>query len=142
MRMRGFLLVAARAWSTAVPAQGVVNALCSPDQAWYELAAQEFTRATGIRVLQTRKPTGEAFAQSRAEAANPKTDIGWGAGAQRRQGRGGHRRQLHLARNRDAARRYYDWLMSPAGPRAQAAGGALGARGGVSAPMRPLSQLM
>lgn len=78
MRMRGFLLVAALAWSTAVSAQGVVNALCSTDQAWCELAAQEFTRATGIRVLQSRKPTGEAFAQIRAEAANPKTDIWWG----------------------------------------------------------------
>ena len=32
-------------------------------------------RATGIRVLQTRKPTGEALAQLRAEAANPKTDL-------------------------------------------------------------------
>jgi iron(III) transport system substrate-binding protein len=42
------------------------------------MAAAEFTRATGIRVLQTRKPTGEALAQLRAEAANPKTDIWWG----------------------------------------------------------------
>jgi hypothetical protein len=59
-------------------AQGVVNAICSTDQSWCELAAQEFSRATGIRVLQTRKPTGEAFAQIRAEAANPKTDLWWG----------------------------------------------------------------
>ena len=57
---------------------GVVNAICSTDQSWCELAAQEFTRATGVRVLQTRKPTGEALAQLRAEAANPKTDVGWG----------------------------------------------------------------
>ena len=35
-------------------------------------------QATGIRVLQTRKPTGEALAQLRAEAANPKTDLWWG----------------------------------------------------------------
>ncbi|RYH58335.1 MAG: ABC transporter substrate-binding protein [Alcaligenaceae bacterium] len=62
----------------AAQAQGVVNAICSTDQAWCELAAREFSRATGIRVLQTRKPTGEAFAQIRAEAANPKTDLWWG----------------------------------------------------------------
>jgi iron(III) transport system substrate-binding protein len=59
-------------------AQGTVTALCSTDQAWCELAALEFQKATGIRVLQTRKPTGEALAQLRAEASNPKTDIWWG----------------------------------------------------------------
>lgn len=64
--------------ASTVHAQGVVNAICSTDQSWCELAAQEFTRATGVRVLQTRKPTGEALAQIRAEAANPKTDIWWG----------------------------------------------------------------
>ncbi len=55
-----------------------VNAICSTDQAWCELAAQEFSKATGIRVLQTRKATGEALAQLRAEANNPKTDLWWG----------------------------------------------------------------
>ena len=58
--------------------QGTVNAICSTDQAWCELAAQEFTRSTGVKVLQTRKATGEALAQLRAEANNPKTDIWWG----------------------------------------------------------------
>lgn len=57
---------------------GTVTAICSTDQSWCELAAKEFTRATGIRVLQTRKATGEALAQLRAEAANPKTDLWWG----------------------------------------------------------------
>ncbi len=63
-----------------VAAQGArtVTALCSTDQSWCELAAQEFTRTSGIRVLQTRKPTGEALAQLRAESANPRTDIWWG----------------------------------------------------------------
>lgn len=56
----------------------VVNAIRSTDQSWCELAVSEFIKATGIRVLQTRKPTGEAFAQIRAEAANPKTDLWWG----------------------------------------------------------------
>ena len=59
-------------------AQGVVNAICSTDGPWCELAAKEFSRATGIKVNQTHKPTGEAQAQLRAEAANPKTDLWWG----------------------------------------------------------------
>lgn len=59
-------------------APATVNAICSTDQSWCELAAKEFTRATGVRVLQTRKATGEALAQLRAEAANPKTDLWWG----------------------------------------------------------------
>ena len=64
----------------AVPAaaQQQVTALCSTDQAWCELAAKEFQAQTGIKVLQARKATGEAFAQIRAEAANPKTDLWWG----------------------------------------------------------------
>ena len=55
-----------------------VNAICSTDQSWCELAAAEYTKATGIKVLQTRKATGEALAQLRAEANNPKTDLWWG----------------------------------------------------------------
>ena len=57
---------------------GTVNALCSTDQSWCELAAAEFSKATGIKVLQSHKATGEALAQLRAEAANPKTDLWWG----------------------------------------------------------------
>ena len=74
------LTLAALLGTAPVQAQApaTVTALCSTDQSWCELAAAEFTRATGIRVLQTRKPTGEALAQLRAEAANPKTDIWWG----------------------------------------------------------------
>lgn len=55
-----------------------VTAICSTDQGWCEMAAAEFHKQTGIRVLQTRKPTGEALAQLRAESANPKTDLWWG----------------------------------------------------------------
>lgn len=57
---------------------GTVNAICSTDLSWCELAAREFTRSTGIKVLQSHKATGEAGAQLRAEAANPKTDLWWG----------------------------------------------------------------
>lgn len=59
-------------------AQEQVIAICSTDRSWCDLAATEFTKATGVRVLQTHKPTGEALAQLRAEAANPKTDLWWG----------------------------------------------------------------
>ncbi|MEY2953513.1 MAG: putative 2-aminoethylphosphonate-binding periplasmic protein precursor [Pseudomonadota bacterium] len=55
-----------------------VNAICSTDQTWCDLAAAEFSRSTGAKVQQTHKATGEALAQLRAEAANPKTDIWWG----------------------------------------------------------------
>ncbi|MEO7336606.1 MAG: ABC transporter substrate-binding protein [Caldimonas sp.] len=55
-----------------------VTALCSTDQGWCELAAKEFQAKTGIKVLQVRKATGEALAQLRAEAGNPKTDLWWG----------------------------------------------------------------
>jgi iron(III) transport system substrate-binding protein len=55
-----------------------VNVLCSTDQGWCELAAREYQTQTGVKVLQVRKATGEALAQLRAEAANPKTDLWWG----------------------------------------------------------------
>lgn len=75
-------LLAAACLATLAPGAGAqgpsVTALCSTDQSWCELAAKEFQAATGIRVLQARKATGEALAQLRAEAANPKTDLWWG----------------------------------------------------------------
>ena len=72
------LAALAAASAPAHAQQGTVNAICSTDLSWCELAAREFTRATGIKVLQSHKGTGEAAAQLRAEASNPKTDIWWG----------------------------------------------------------------
>jgi len=69
--------VAAMALASSALAQQV-TALCSTDQGWCELAAKEFQAQTGIKVLQVHKATGEAFAQLRAEASNPKTDLWWG----------------------------------------------------------------
>jgi iron(III) transport system substrate-binding protein len=66
------------ACSSGLTQAQTVNAICSTDQSWCELAAKEFSQATGVKVLQTHKATGEALAQVRAEAANPKTDIWWG----------------------------------------------------------------
>ncbi len=57
---------------------GTINAICSTDQPWCDLAASEFQKATGLKLMQIKKPTGEALAQIRAEASNPKTDIWWG----------------------------------------------------------------
>lgn len=61
--------------ATPAWAQGTVTALCGTDQTWCKLATTEFQKATCLRVLQTRKATGEALAQLRAEASNPKTDL-------------------------------------------------------------------
>ncbi len=72
------LLSSAFAAGQANAQSGAVNAICSTDQSWCEMAAKEFSLKTGIQVNQTRKATGEALAQLRAEAANPKTDIWWG----------------------------------------------------------------
>jgi iron(III) transport system substrate-binding protein len=60
-----------------------LTAICSTDQSWCELAAKEYQAQTGVKVQQVRKATGEALAQIRAEAANPKTDLWWGAPATR-----------------------------------------------------------
>ena len=73
-----FFIATALTTSTASAQTSSLNAICSTDQSWCEMAAKEFTKATGITVNQTRKATGEALAQIRAEAANPKTDIWWG----------------------------------------------------------------
>lgn len=80
--MKKFLFIgavfAAIAGQTPAAYAQTVNAICSTDQPWCEAAAREFTKTTGIRVLQTRKATGEALAQIIAEGNNPKTDIWWG----------------------------------------------------------------
>jgi iron(III) transport system substrate-binding protein len=55
-----------------------VSAICSTNQEWCDAAARQFAAETGIKVSQTRKATGEALAQIKAEANNPKTDLWWG----------------------------------------------------------------
>ena len=41
-----------------------------------------FERSSGIKVLMVRKSTGEAYAQIKAEATNPKADVWWGGPAE------------------------------------------------------------
>jgi len=51
---------------------------CSHDPDACELAAQTFTRDTGLAVSIARKPTGEFYAQLRAERDNPRADVWYG----------------------------------------------------------------
>ena len=59
-------------------AQADLNILCSTEADWCESKAREFSVQTGIKVNLARKATGEAFAQLKAEAANPKSDVWYG----------------------------------------------------------------
>ena len=66
-------LIAAQAASAAT-----LSLYCTHDSDACELAAKTFTRDTGIPVAMVRKPTGEAYAQLRAERDNPKADVWYG----------------------------------------------------------------
>lgn len=54
-----------------------LNVLCASDNDWCELMRNAFQKETGIETSMVRKSAGEIFAQVRAEASNPKTDIWW-----------------------------------------------------------------
>ena len=75
----GFL-VALGAMTLAMPAsaQGVLNVYCSVQVEWCTLIANEFQKATGIKVSVTQKGSGETIAQLKAEAQNPKGDVWFG----------------------------------------------------------------
>jgi len=51
---------------------------CSHDADACELAGRTFEKETGIRTSITRKPTGEYYAQLRAERDNPRADVWYG----------------------------------------------------------------
>ncbi|WP_394787791.1 ABC transporter substrate-binding protein [Rhodoferax sp.] len=55
-----------------------LNVLCAADNDWCELMRNAFEKETQVEVSMVRKSSGEIFAQIRAEASNPKTDIWWG----------------------------------------------------------------
>jgi iron(III) transport system substrate-binding protein len=65
---------------SALPAaaQGEVVVYCSVQEEWCRPMVAAFEKATGIKVLMTRKSSGEFYAQIKAEAANPKGDVWWG----------------------------------------------------------------
>ena len=62
----------------AVAQQGELVLYCSVQEEWCRPMVAAFEKATGIKVLMTRKSSGEFYAQLKAEAANPKGDIWWG----------------------------------------------------------------
>jgi len=59
-------------------AQGVLTVYCGGEEQWCRAMATTFEASTGIKVLITRKSSGETFAQIKAEANNPRADVWWG----------------------------------------------------------------
>jgi iron(III) transport system substrate-binding protein len=84
MTLRRIALAGALAASLSAPAlaQGSLNMLCAPQADWCEAIAAGFQRDTGIRVNMARKSAGEILAQIRAESANPRTDVWFGASSE------------------------------------------------------------
>jgi iron(III) transport system substrate-binding protein len=82
MNFRHWLAAAAVAASpfaaTPALAQGEVVVYCSVQEEWCRPMVAAFEKATGIKVLMTRKSSGETYAQIKAESSNPKGDIWWG----------------------------------------------------------------
>ena len=62
----------------AAYAQGSLVIYCGVNEEWCRAAVTTFERETGIKVAMTRKSSGEIYAQTKAEAANPRADIWWG----------------------------------------------------------------
>lgn len=84
MMLRRLAVTGALLASLTAPAaaQGTLNMLCAPAADWCEGIAAGFQRDTGIRVNMARKSAGEILAQIRAESANPRTDVWFGASAE------------------------------------------------------------
>ncbi|HUN11383.1 MAG TPA: ABC transporter substrate-binding protein [Rhabdaerophilum sp.] len=59
-------------------ADGTLVLYCSVQEEWCRPMANEFEKATGIKVAMTRKSSGETYAQIKAEASNPRGDVWWG----------------------------------------------------------------
>jgi iron(III) transport system substrate-binding protein len=69
--------------STAVRAQTTITVYCSILEEQCREGVAVFERANpGVKVAMVRKSTGEAYAQIKAEATNPKADIWWGGPAE------------------------------------------------------------
>lgn len=82
MQIRNWLAGIAAALALAAPfsvaAQGELVVYCTVQEEWCRPMVAAFEKATGIKVLMTRKSSGEFYAQIKAEAANPRGDIWWG----------------------------------------------------------------
>jgi iron(III) transport system substrate-binding protein len=71
-------LLALLASAAPAAAQGELVLYCTVQEEWCRPMVAAFEKATGIKVLMTRKSSGEFYAQLKAEAANPKGDVWWG----------------------------------------------------------------
>ncbi|MFH1805375.1 MAG: ABC transporter substrate-binding protein [Pseudomonadota bacterium] len=71
-------VAAATMMTFSAQAAGRLNVICSADNEWCELMETAFELEHDIDVSMVRKSSGEAYAQVRAEASNPKIDIWWG----------------------------------------------------------------
>ena len=82
MRVMNWLRAIVPALVLAAPltaaAQGEVVVYCTVQEEWCRPMVAAFEKATGIKVLMTRKSSGEFYAQIKAEAANPRGDVWWG----------------------------------------------------------------
>ena len=76
--LRGILPVVLFALPLTAAAQGELVLYCTPQEEWCRAVVVAFEKATGIKVLMTRKSSGEFYAQLKAEAANPRGDMWWG----------------------------------------------------------------
>ena len=65
-------------FAASAQAQGTLNLYCSAQIEWCQALASGFQAASGVRVAMTQKGSGEAFAQVRAEAQNPRGDVWFG----------------------------------------------------------------
>src|SRR5256884_1099097 len=75
---RALLAALLFAMPLAAAAQGELVVYCTVQEEWCRPMVAAFEKATGIKVLMTRKSSGEFYARIRAEAANPRGDIWWG----------------------------------------------------------------
>jgi iron(III) transport system substrate-binding protein len=62
----------------ALAQQGELVLYCSVQEEWCRPMAAAFEKATGVKVLMTRKSSGEFYAQIKAESGNPRGDVWWG----------------------------------------------------------------
>jgi hypothetical protein len=73
--LRGVLPALLFAMPFAAAAQGELVLYCTVQEEWCRPMVAAFEKTTGIKVLMTRKSSGEFYAQIKAEAANPRGDI-------------------------------------------------------------------
>ena len=76
--IKGLSMLALAAAALPAAAQGELVLYCSVQEEWCRPMVAAFEKATGIKVLMTRKSSGEFYAQIKAESANPKGDVWWG----------------------------------------------------------------